>query len=187
MFDILFCAITNQVAPGCVNARSVLNIAETILQIIAETSIGIFAITETWHDRTGCVELKRITLHAYKYIDVAPLNRLQACEQSMAMRNHGGIAVVYRCGIELKHRPLKTSTTTFGHLSCTATSSGNRFLLPVVYRSGSQSVTTIFSDEIMSVFEELVLFKSPLLSCVAISICIWMMFLMTMQLVSVSY
>jgi len=74
-----------------VNARSVGNKSASLSQMIVDARLDMLLITETWHENTESVSLKRVTPNGYKCIDAA---RPLASEHvhKAELRNYGGIA-----------------------------------------------------------------------------------------------
>ena len=54
---------------GCVNARSVGNKTATLNRSIIDEQLDVFVITETWHERSESVVLKRVTPPGFQCIE----------------------------------------------------------------------------------------------------------------------
>ena len=81
----------NGVTLGCVNAWSVGNKAAMLCHIITDEHLGIFAVSETWHECSESTVLKRITSLGYNCIDAARLIPPQVCRESIKFQNHSGL------------------------------------------------------------------------------------------------
>ena len=119
---------------------------------IVDAWLDMLLITETWHENTESVSLKRVTPNGYKWIDAA---RPLASEHvhKAELQNYGGIALVYRDNVTVTKYTLGAEPATFEHLCVDVTTEHDSLLLLCVYRPGSQAVTAEFFDELTSVLE----------------------------------
>ena len=132
--------------------------------MIADARLDMLLITETWHENTESVWLKRITPNGYKCVDAA---RPLASEHvhKAELRNYGGIALVYRDNVTVTQYALGAKPATFEHLCVDVTTEHDSLLLLCVYRPGNQAVTAQFFNELTSVLEQLSVQRRPLLVC----------------------
>ena len=56
---------------GCINARLIANRSASIHDIVSDNKSDILVITETWHECSDSVDLKRLTPPGYQCIDAA--------------------------------------------------------------------------------------------------------------------
>jgi len=103
-------------AIGCVNARSVGNKSAILSRCITDERLEIRVITETWHERSDSVELKRVVPPGYKCIDAARPIPSDARRDTADFQNHGGLASVYSQAVEFQQRQLDLTVTTFEYL-----------------------------------------------------------------------
>jgi len=89
----------NNLSIACVNAKSVGNKAVTISQSIIDNHIGIFVITETRHEKSDSMTLKRIIPSGYRWIDTA-----RPIPQDTANTCDGGLAFVYSDSIRCRKK-----------------------------------------------------------------------------------
>jgi len=156
---------SNQLIIGCLNAQSVASKSGLVCSAIDETNADLMILTETWHECSGAVSLKKAVPDGFKCIDAARPIPSGTDVNTVSLQNHGGIAIIHRRQIDLRKRSLDSSTTTFENLCCDATVSGKRFLLFCVYRPGSQAVSSAFFDEFTAVLEQLLLLRYPVILC----------------------
>ena len=121
--------------------------------MIADSHTDVLLITETWHENSSSVSLKRVTPDGYKCIDAAR-SLAPHHVHSAELRNYGGIALVYRDSLGIKNHALDIEPVTFEHLCVNVTTDTDSLLLLCVYRPGSQAVTAEFFDELTSVLEQ---------------------------------
>ena len=83
-------------ALGCVNARSVRNKAATICQTVVDKRLDLLLITETWHECSDSVCLKRMTPSGFQCVDVARPIPADTNIHTDALQNYGGLALIHR-------------------------------------------------------------------------------------------
>ena len=149
---------------GCVNAGSMANKIATLTQTIVDDRLDILTITETWHECSDSVDLKRVTPPGYKCIDTARPLVADVNTHTDRLQNHGGLAVILRDGIKATKKTLNP-TSTFEHICSHITVGTSHFILLRVYRLGSKTATAAFFDELTAVLEQLNSHRCPFVIC----------------------
>jgi len=133
--------------------------------MIVDEQLDVLAITETWHERSESTELRRLIPPGYRCIDAARPLPSNASSDTLAFRNHGGLAFIYRQSLRLQKKNLDAVPTTFEFLCGFATTASCHFILLGVYRPGSQPPSATFFDDLSAVFDELAVYQCPVLIC----------------------
>jgi len=125
-------------------------------------NIGILCLTETWHEDIGDVPLKRLrTSGGLQVLERArPLSSPSAAD-SLSYTNHGGVAIVASTRVKLAKMSPFFDPQTFELLCARVTSCGASCVTAVVYRPGSEDVTSAFYSEFAKLLEYLASFASP--------------------------
>ncbi len=156
---------TNALAFGCVNACSISNKSAVLCRTLVENRLDLLLITETWHESSHSVSLKRVTPAGFRCVDAArPLSADKNIHTTQLV-NRGGLALIHHDSIKTVGQPLDLTATTFEHLCVYASVGGDGFLLFGVYRPGSQPITSLFFEELATVLEQLCLKRCPFVIC----------------------
>ena len=96
------------------NDCSVGNKSATLSRLIVDDDeqLDVLAITETWHERSDSVELRRLTPPCYRCIDAARPIPPGANVDTLGFCNYGGLAF-YRQSVRLQKKNLDAAPTTF--------------------------------------------------------------------------
>ena len=135
---------------GCVNARSVVSKSALICQLIADHRLDVLLFTETWHECSESVSLKRVTPTGFQCVDVARPLSTETNVHSVNLQTHGGLALVCRDSVKVSRTFLDVETTTFENLLVRLTVGNERLLVLGIYRPGSQAASSMFFDELSS-------------------------------------
>ena len=157
--------INSDLSIGCVNARSIAGKSAVLCKVAADYDLDVLVITETWHESISSVSLKRATPAGFKFIECARPIMSTMNVHDAGFQNHGGLAFFCRQDFQLKKKLLDVQATTFEYLCCMMNVKQSSFLLLGVYRPGSQSVSSLFFDELVSLLEQISLFKCPIVVC----------------------
>ena len=93
----------------------------------------------------------------YTIVDVA-----RDCPKYENTINHGGIVLFCRSIFRIKRVTITFLPTTFELLLCSVHSAASVTIFAIIYRPGSQPLSVKFFDELMSLFEIILLYKSCL-------------------------
>jgi len=139
---------SNQLIIGCLHIQSVGRKSALVCSAIDEANTDVMILTETWHERSGAVSLRKAVPDGFECMDAARPVKSGTDVNTLSLQNHGGIAIIHRRQIDLSRRPLDspTCTTTFENLCCDATVSGKRF-----YRAMHFSANARYWDRMSSV------------------------------------
>src|SRR5664279_1305747 len=141
---------------GCLNIRSVVSKMVELLDVRRDQSIDVMFLVETWHDDDS-VTLRRLRVDGYQVID-RPRPRVRSDTIST---NHGGMAAVAVPGIRLTLIDLGVKPETFELLCVRVVQGSSACVVAVVYRPGSEPMTSLFFSDISDVLDRLVTFADP--------------------------
>jgi len=156
---------TEAVALGCVNARSVGNKAALICQTVVDNRLDLLLITETWHENSDSVSLKRMTPTGFQCVDAARPIPADINIHTDVLQNYGGLALIHRDGVKVSKKSLDVTVTTFEFLYVVITVGNASLSVFGIYRPGSQTVTSTFFDELSSVLEQISLHTRQFVIC----------------------
>ncbi len=145
---------------GVHNIRSLTNKLDDLLDVRRERSIDVLCLVETWHD-DDCVGFSRLRTSGFCVVDRPRPRRLPADDLST---NHGGVAVVAVPGVNLAPVTAVTDATTMFEFVCVRVTTGQfAAIVVVIYRPGSSVASSVFFDELSSVFDAVAAFKEPVI------------------------
>src|SRR5260221_3007631 len=143
------CPSTLGLQCGLLNARSIRNKTASIQALISDFGLDCLVITETCHESSTDVCIKRCTPSGYRCLDVP--RRLSMPVVSDRQPAGGGVAVIYRYTYTMKTIDIGFLPTSF-EFSCSLRYSSrlNTFIL-TIYRPGSAPITDQFFFELNAV------------------------------------
>ena len=121
---------------GWLNAQSLRNKTDRIPATITDRSLVVLALTETWHTASDDNCLRLATPPGYAVIDAA-----------RSSHRGGGIAIIFRNNWKSALLTLPVCTT-FEALAVRLSLSTVHFTILLVYRPGSEKVSSLFFDEL---------------------------------------
>jgi len=133
-----------QLVFSTLNVRSLRNIgkADAIRQLRSDKQIDVLFLTETWHETSYDVSLRRLRNEVLQIHECArPVSDDKKDDPNFA--NHEGIAIVAPTNIRIAKLPF-TSVSSFECLCAHITSQGSTCAVAVIYRPGSQKVSHSF-------------------------------------------
>ena len=136
---------------GWLNVQSLTNKIDVVTSTIADHSLDVFALSETWHSGCDDARLRLATPAGYAVVDVA-----------RTTGRGGGVAIIYRRHLK-SSRVLLPPCATFEAICIRLTTSSGPVVLLNIYRPGSVRPSASFFDELSSVLEVLVAFSCPVL------------------------
>lgn len=142
---------------GCINVRSLNSKFDDVIELFADFSLLVLCLTETWLDVDSAV-VGRFRALGYSVID-----RPRPRTRDDLGVNHGGVAVIAAPGATAS--PIPTGTTspkTFEVTAAYIAVRRCRVAVVVIYRPGSQPVTSEFFDELLVLLESLAVIDAPL-------------------------
>jgi len=122
-----------------------------------EHSIDVLELCETWHD-SDSVANRRLRADGFSVVERARPRRVD----DTLSTNHGGVAVVAVPGLHLSSVDVGVQLTTFELVTARIASNSMTFLVVVVYRPGSSSVTSGFFSELADLLDRLSTYVEPL-------------------------
>jgi hypothetical protein len=126
--------------------------------IFRDNSIDVMCLTESWHDSTS-VATARLRAQGYNVAD-RPRPRIR---DDMST-NHGGIVVFSSAFAQLSILPLD-SPSTFETLCVRVTSGRRSEIVVVIYRPGSQAISSRFFDDVTALLDHVATFAAPVFVC----------------------
>lgn len=156
---------SRSLALGCVNACSIGNKSALLCKTLIEKRMDLLLITETWHESSTSVSLKRVTPAGFCCVDAARPLASDTNIHTTHLVNHGGLALIYRDSIKAAKQSLDVTATTFEHLCVYVSVGSNGLLLLGVYRPGGQPISSLFFDEFAAVLEQICLKRCPFVIC----------------------
>jgi hypothetical protein len=146
---------------GSLNVRSLFKKSNDIVDLITDYDLDVLALTETWHCSNTDLSLRCAAPSGYCFLDVPRA----VVTDDICGQNHGGIAIFYRSCFVSRPLRLCLEPTTFEMLACSVRCGTMPFVYVVIYRPGSKPVSEQFFNEITSLFEIIVTFRSQLVVC----------------------
>jgi exonuclease III len=140
---------------GCLNARSIRQKTASIGDIIATESLDVFAITETWHESSDDIALKRITPDGFLNIDQAR----GTPPSGKKLTRGGGIALIFKNVFKSRRLDLDFKGNSFEHLTVMLTVHGKQIIFATIYRPGSEPVRNIFFADFSRYMELLAVYN----------------------------
>ena len=147
---------------GHINAQSIRSKSAQLTNAIAENSIDILAVTETWHESSDDVTLKQVTPDGYICFDKARTRPNSSSSSSRGDARRvigGGTALIFRNVFKSKHIEFQINPKTFEYVAGIFTLGTMRNIIVVIYRPGSQAVSSAFFDEFSNLLELLVTYN----------------------------
>src|SRR6218665_1337551 len=122
-------------------------VADTVLA----DSIDLLVVTESWHQSSTDVAIRRSALQGYSTIDCPR----PGC--GVDGRWGGGIIIVHRETLRVRRIPLVTNPTTFEALAVAVSSSRGPVTVLAIYRPGSALPSAAFFSEFALFLEQFAL------------------------------
>ena len=156
------CSSTAPLTFGLLNICSLRNKIDGIRGLFDEYKIDVFSLTETWHEDTDSVPIRRLRSCGYQVLEEARPIPAGSNTSSGSFINHGGLALVARAGVQLSRLRLPFSPSSF-ECDCVRVSSGGAsYVLLTLYRPGSDHVSSVFFDELGCILESIVALSTPI-------------------------
>ena len=112
--------------------RNKLDEVDTVMR---EYQVHTLSITETWHEDTECVFIKRLHSLGYNLIEAARPLTSRNDDEDVNCINHGAIAFVSKPGVLVEKMGLKfTASSTFEFLCCRGMMAGEIIIKLTIYR-----------------------------------------------------
>ena len=121
---------------------------------ISARHLHVMVLTETWHQQSTDLSLRRAAPPGYSIMDAA--------RPSADVRRGGGVALIYSNRFAAKSITLDVKPTTFEFLGCTLRSASLITTYVVLYRPGSEPVCDTFFDDLTALLEIVVTFRSQI-------------------------
>ena len=150
---------------GCVNARLVGNKSATLCHAIADKRLDVLVLTETWHENTDSLTLKRTTPPRYQTVDAARPITSDVAVHDVHFQNHGGLAFVFRDTVYFQKRTFDVNVMTFEYLYGFATTGDGHFIPLGIYRPGRQSLSATFYNELSAVLQWIAVHSCLIVIC----------------------
>jgi hypothetical protein len=149
------CKSISSVKFGLLNAHSVGNSSTAIAATVSEGQYDVFLLTETCHDTSEDVALRRCVPDGYISLDVPrPTTRVDK-------QNYGGVAAIISDDLDFRRISMPFKSKTFESLAFTLGSHDSTVAVLAIYsyRPGSDNVTNEFFTELEACLEIFALYK----------------------------
>ena len=135
---------------------------------IATRRLDIVALTETWHQNSDDIPLKRCAPPGYSILDAARRDAPAAVlrpdrSTDEKVKAGGGIAVVYNDRFAAKRITFDVKPSTFEVLGCSLRSASTTVVYVVIYRPGTKAATEKFFTELTELFEIVATFRNEII------------------------
>lgn len=141
---------------GSFNINSLTTKLDDLLDVRRDQQIDVMFLVETHHD-IDSVCIRRLRADGYQVVD-RPRPRLR--DDTLA-RNYGGIAAVAVSGVRLTRLDLGVKPGTFEFLCVRVVSGSSSCVAAIIYRPGSENVTSEFFDDLSDVLDRVATFVDP--------------------------
>ena len=123
--------------------------------------VDVIALTETWHEDSDCVTIKRLRSFNLNVVEAAGPHQNGFRIDGVDFVNHGGVVIISKAGIAIAKVNSAPKRKTFEHLCCRVISQGASSVLVNIYRPGSEQLTSEFFKEFRGYLEFLSTFSLP--------------------------
>src|SRR6218665_1995472 len=138
------------------NIHSLRNKYHAVADTVLADSIDLLVVTESWHQSSTGVAVRRCAPQGYSTID-SPRPRC-----GVDGRWGGGILIVHRDTLRVRRIPLVTTPTTFEALAVAVSSSRGHLTVLAIYRPGSALPSAAFFSEFALYLEQFALYNTQL-------------------------
>jgi len=121
-------------------------------------NIDVMCLAETWHD-TDSVAFRRLRFVGYQVVD-RPRPRPPSELPTMST-NHGGVAVVSVSGVRMLSIALGVDPILFELLCARVLSGSFSAIVVLIYRPGSEAITTTFLVDLAETLDRVVAYNDP--------------------------
>ena len=143
---------------GFLNVCSVANKVDDLLEVRRDQHIDVMCLAETWHD-SDSVCFRRLRSDGYRVID-RPRPRSPSVSSSLST-NHGGVAIFSVPGVRLSAINLGVDPVSFELLCARVESATFTSIVVVIYRPGSEVVTSAFYDDLAEILDRVISYSDP--------------------------
>ena len=128
------------------NVRSLRNKVDAIrdLLLVQRRPIDIICLTETWHEDTDDLPIRRLRANGFQVLERARPVVATAATNTISYTNHGGVAIVAPTRVKITKQSPKFEPQTFELLCARISSCGASCIVAVVYRPGSDDKSEAF-------------------------------------------
>ena len=138
---------THGIRLALINAQSVRNKTDMIVDHIIDNDIDVLCITESWLCESGDEKvIKDLTPDGYKFINVP---RSKGCKE----KHGGGIGILYRASYKLNTKT-EFNASSFENCEITLDSSSSSSRIAIIYRRPPSKKHKIASGEFLDQFSE---------------------------------
>lgn len=132
------------------NAQSINNKFDVLMDYCRENRIDLLSLTETWHEE-NYIRFRQLISEGHRVLDCP--RPVLGCVSTVNFINHGGVAVIGFNGVKLRRFNIDVTISTFEYICVNVSAHKLFFTLLVIYRPGSAAVTSAFFDELSLVLE----------------------------------
>jgi len=122
--------------------------------------LDVLALTETWHQASDDISLKRCAPPGYSIVDAA---RSDTASTRFAGERGGGIAVIHSDRFAAKKLVFDVQPSTFEVLGCSLRSASVTVVHVIIYRPGTKPATDDFFTELTALLEIVATFRDEII------------------------
>src|SRR6218665_3619241 len=142
------------------NVHSLRNKHVVVSAIIPSCGIDLPVATESWHQSSSGVAVRRSTPPGYSAVDLPRPDG----------SSYGGIVIFHRYHLSVRRIPLASSQTTFEALAVSVSSPRGPLTILAAYRPGSTSPSSLFFHEFAVPLEQFALYNAQLVVTVDLNL-----------------
>ena len=131
------------------------NKVDVVKQLRIDVGTDVLCLTETWHKDGDAVPIRWLRCEGPQVVERARPLLTNAKLDNIGFTNQGGVAIVAPNKIRVAVLPPVLSPSTFEYLCARITSHGASWVMPLVYRPGSQVISPQFFTELTKILEHL--------------------------------
>ena len=118
-----------------------------------------------WHEGSDDISIKKLLAAGLQVLGCFRPIPNSAKTDCISFINHGGVAIVALTNIKLEKVPLRSVPKTFEHLCACITSRGFSCVVVLLYLPRSQTVSSLFFEELKVILEQVVMLSTPIVVC----------------------
>ena len=126
----------------------------------------VLCLRETWHEDSDAISIKKLRADGLQVLEHSrSIQKPAKTEDCTSFINHGGVVILAPTNLKLEKVQLRSVPKTFQHLCARVTSRGASCIVVLLYRSGSQPVSTLFLEEQKAILEQVARLLIPIVVC----------------------
>ena len=119
-----------------------------IQQLRSATGTHVLCLTEMWHEDSDAISIKKLHANDLQVLEHSKPIPKSAKTDCISFINHSSVDIVAPTNVKLEKVPLIYVPKSFEHLCTHITSRGASYVGVLLYRPGSQPVSTLFFEKL---------------------------------------